>query len=108
MPRIARSFQGGARLGDCQSPIWRQQADRRANREECEREGFGSDHEAALDLLELTEFAWHDCYGEVTPPDQVVDDMLVVAQGSLAGLARAARLDIKDSRDLRLRACDLT
>jgi hypothetical protein len=43
-----------------------------------------------LELLELTDFAWHDCYGEVTPPEHVVDDLFVVAQGTLAGLVRAA------------------
>ena len=82
-------------------------ADRRAKRGQRAREAFGSDSEAALDLLELTEFAWHDCYNEAALPDQVVDDMFVVAQGSLSGLARAARLAIEDSRDLRLRASGL-
>ena len=42
---------------------------------------FGSTAGAALDLLELTELAWHDCYGEVSPPDKVVDDILVVSAG---------------------------
>jgi hypothetical protein len=36
-----------------------------------------------------------------------VDDLFVVAQGTLAGLVRAARLGVEDSRDLRLRADDL-
>lgn len=38
------------------------------------RESFGSESDAAHDLLELTEVAWHDCYNEVTPSDQVVED----------------------------------
>jgi hypothetical protein len=68
---------------------------------------LGDDVEAALDVLELTEFAWHDCYGEVTPPDAVVDDIVVCSQGQLADLARAARLAVADSRDLRVWADDL-
>jgi hypothetical protein len=79
-------------------------SDRRADRERRAREVFGADGDAALDLLELTEFAWHDCYGEVTPSDQVIDDIFVVAQGSLAGLVGAARLAVEDFRDLRIRA----
>ena len=65
---------------------------------------FGKDAEAALDLLELTEFAWHDCYQDVTPPDGVVEDIFICSGGSLAGLARAARLAVEDRRDLRLQA----
>jgi hypothetical protein len=43
---------------------------------------FGEGQAAvALDLLELTEYAWHDCHGEVTPPDEVIDDILVVSCG---------------------------
>jgi hypothetical protein len=82
-------------------------ADRRADRKQRAVETFGAESDAALDLLELTEFAWHDCYGEVTPPDQVIDDLFVVAQGSVAGLIRAARLAVEDSRDLRLQADDI-
>jgi hypothetical protein len=59
---------------------------------------------AALDLLELTEFAWHDCYQEVTAPEDVVDDILVCSHGELAGLTKAARLAVEDDRDLRLAA----
>jgi hypothetical protein len=58
-------------------------------------------------VLKLTELTWHDCHGEVTPSDEVFDDIFVVAQGSLAGLARAARLAVEDFRDLRLSADDL-
>jgi hypothetical protein len=57
--------------------------------------------EAALDVLELTELAWHDCYGEVTPPEDVVDDVLACSRGELAGFARPA---VTDRRDLRLAA----
>ena len=59
---------------------------------------------AALDILELTDLAWHDCYGEVTPPDGVIDDILVCSGGQLAGLAHAALLAVEDFRDLQLAA----
>lgn len=78
------------------------QAARRAERRTRAEELFGEDAESALDILELTEFAWHDCYQEVTPPDAVIDDIFVCSQGNLADLARAARLAVRDSRDLRL------
>lgn len=65
---------------------------------------FGADADAALDLLELTELAWHDCYGEVSPPDEVVADILTVSQGRLDRLSQAARLAVEDSRDLRMQA----
>ena len=43
-------------------------AARRAAREPELQESFGPDRAAAaLDLLELLELAWHDCYGDVTP-----------------------------------------
>ena len=59
---------------------------------------------AALDILELVEFAWHDCYGEVTPPDDVVEDILVCSRGDLPRFARMARLAVEDRRDLRMAA----
>lgn len=60
--------------------------------------------EVALDLLELTELAWHDCYGDVSPPDEVIEDMLVVSRGTIEGLIGAARLAVTDWRDLRVAA----
>ncbi len=62
---------------------------------------------AVLDILELVELAWHDCYAEITPPDAVIDDILTVSQGELAILARAARLADTDFRDLRMWANDV-
>jgi hypothetical protein len=82
-------------------------ADRRRDRSARVHTDFGPDAEAALDVLELAEFAWHDCFGEVTPPDAVIDDMFTVARGSLAQFVRAARLAIEDYRDLRLTADSL-
>jgi len=59
---------------------------------------------AALDLLELTELAWHDCYQEISPPDPVIEDILGCSPGHLAGLVWAARLAY---RDLRLAADEI-
>ena len=48
-------------------------AARRAERASLVESVLGqTDASAGLDLLELTELAWHDCYGEVTPPDDVI------------------------------------
>lgn len=60
--------------------------------------------EAALDALELMEFAWHDCYGQPNPPEDVVDDVLTVSRGNLADLVSAALLAVTDRRDLRIAA----
>ncbi len=55
-------------------------------------------------LLELLEFAWHDCYSEITPPEEVVDDVLVLSQGDLSRLISSARLAVSDWRDTRVAA----
>lgn len=60
--------------------------------------------EAVLDLFETMEIAWHDLYGEISPPESVIDDVLVVSGGNLASLIRAVRLGLADSRDLRVAA----
>jgi hypothetical protein len=57
---------------------------------------------AGLDLLELTEYAWHDCYGEITPPDDVILNILICSRGDLATMIRAARVAVRDWRDLHL------
>ena len=79
-------------------------AERRAAREARAEELFSSDAKVALDLLELTEYAWHDCYGETTPPDEVVDDIWTVSGGDLSKLVAAALLAVQDRRDLQLAA----
>jgi hypothetical protein len=61
------------------------------------------DVQAALDLLHLTDMAWHDCYGprELEIPSEILDDVLLLARGDLAMLisvARAAGLDFRDVR----------
>lgn len=60
--------------------------------------------EPALDLLELVELAWHDCYGDITPPEQVIDDILLLSRGDLTGLISAAHLAVSDWRDARVAA----
>jgi len=69
---------------------------------------FGQDRATfALDLLELTELAWHDCYGEITPSEDVIDDMLLLSEGSIERLAQVARLAVADWRDLKVAAEEL-
>ncbi len=75
---------------------------RREAREATVKQAFGADWSAALDVLELTELAWHDCYGEISPPEDVIGDLLTCAAGDLATLVRGARLAVTDRRDLRL------
>ena len=66
---------------------------------------FGSgDTPSVLDLLELIEMAWHDCYGEVSPSEEIIDDILTVSEGDWDRLASAARLAVVDRRDLRIAA----
>ena len=66
---------------------------------------FGEDRAPfALDLLELTELAWHDCYGEVTPPEGVIEDMLLLSEGNIERLIQVARRGVADWRDLKVAA----
>jgi hypothetical protein len=51
-------------------------------------------------VLELLEMAWHDVYGEVTPSEEIVDDILLCSQGTLEGLIDAAHLAVVDWRDV--------
>jgi len=59
---------------------------------------------AALDLLDIFELAWHDCYGDVTPPPGVIEDMFTLSGGTIGGLIQAALLAVTDSRDLKVAA----
>jgi hypothetical protein len=58
----------------------------------------------SLDLLELVELAWHDCYDEITPPVDIIDDILLVSDGRLDRLIEAARRAVIDWRDLKVAA----
>jgi hypothetical protein len=80
-------------------------AERRTEREPRIVAVFGIDQAIlALDLFDLTELAWHDCYGEVTPPPSVIEDMLTLSGGTIAGLIQAALLAVTDWRDLNVAA----
>jgi hypothetical protein len=65
---------------------------------------FADRTDRALDLLELVEMAWHDTYNEVTPPEDVIDDILLLSQGNLRFLIRWARIAVADPKDLRAAA----
>ena len=78
-------------------------AERRREREPQFVAVFGEQQApVALDLFDLFELAWHDCYGEVTPSPGVVEDMLILSDGTIAGLVHAALLAVTDWRDLRV------
>jgi hypothetical protein len=68
---------------------------------------FPASHvEAALDLLHLTDMAWHDCYGpeELALPDLVLEDILLLADGGLVALISIARQAVIDFRDTQMEA----
>jgi hypothetical protein len=65
---------------------------------------IGEAADVALDLLEITELAWRDCYGEISSPGEVIEDILVLAEGDLGTLVRLCRLALTDSRDLHVAA----
>ena len=77
-------------------------AQRRAERAARFAEVFGKKSRFALDLVEVMDYAWHDCYSEITPPDEVIEDLLVCSEGSIETLIRAVHLGITDWRDLRM------
>lgn len=80
-------------------------AERRREREPRAEAIFGRDlASAALDLFELVEMAWHDCYGEISPSEDQVDDMLALSEGAIEKLVGAALLGLTDPRDLKLAA----
>jgi hypothetical protein len=68
---------------------------------------FGAKTSTALDLLELAELARHDVYGEISPGEEIVDDILVVSQGTLDGLIGTTRLAVTDWRDLKIAADEI-
>ena len=80
-------------------------ADRRRERESRVRAVFADRQVSpALDLLELLELARHDCYGDISPPEDIVDDLLLLSEGSMDKLAAAAKLATTDWRDVKIAA----
>jgi hypothetical protein len=63
---------------------------------------------AVLDVFELTEFAWHDCYGpsEITPSEDLIDDILLCSGGNLARLVSLSLMTVWDYRDLKVLALE--
>ena len=90
----------------CQNgPMAVGRAKRREEREPQVVAVFGTEEgQLALDLLDIVELAWHDCYQEVTPPRSVIEDMLTLSDGTIGGLVQAALLAVTDWRDLRVAA----
>jgi hypothetical protein len=71
---------------------------------------FGDDANtlrAVSEVFALMEMAWHDCYGEITPSEEVVDNVLLCSGGTLAGLVSAAHLAVIDWRDLSVMASNI-
>ncbi len=58
-------------------------------------------------VFELMEMAWHDCYDEVSPPEEVVEEVLLCSGGKLDDLVAAAHLAVIDRRDLAVWASAL-
>ncbi|HEY8717001.1 hypothetical protein [Pengzhenrongella sp.] len=65
---------------------------------------FPNHVDTVVQILDLFDLAWHDCYGEVNPPESVIDDIFVTAGGDLALLIDATHLAVQDWRDLKVRA----
>ena len=71
---------------------------------------FGDDDKtlrAVSEVFALMEMAWHDCYGEITPPEGIVDNVLLCSGGTIVGLISAAHLAVIDWRDLSVAASDI-
>ncbi len=79
-------------------------AERRAERRTKVAVLFADRTDRALDLLEILEMAWHDAYGDITPPEEVIDDILLLSEGNLRHLIRWTRLALADWRDVRVAA----
>jgi hypothetical protein len=68
---------------------------------------FGADDatvERVARVIRLLELAWHDACGEISPPDEVLDDVLTCSQGTIEGLVDAVSEAVTDWRDLRVAA----
>jgi hypothetical protein len=63
---------------------------------------------AVLDVFELAEYAWHDCYGasEITLSEDLIDDILLCSGGDLAKLVSLSLMTVCDFRDLKVLALE--
>jgi hypothetical protein len=55
-------------------------------------------------LLALLELAWHDTSQEGTPPEDLIDDILLLSEGNLRVLIRWSRIAVADGREVRAAA----
>jgi hypothetical protein len=81
-----------------------ERSERRAERRTKVAVLFADRTDRALDLLELLEMAWHDTFEEGTPPEDLVDDILLLSGGNLRLLIRWARIAITDWREVKAAA----
>lgn len=73
-------------------------------------DAFGNDVETMRTVsrvLELMDKAWRDSYGPGAPSDEIVDDVLLCAGGTLPGLVDAAHLAVVDWRDVVVWASEI-
>jgi hypothetical protein len=80
-------------------------AERWAERKPRVVDHFGDDADtlrSVEELFELLELAWHDVYGEITPSERIIDEVLLCSGGTLGGLITAARTAVQDRRDLHV------
>jgi hypothetical protein len=85
-------------------PMAVSRAQRRIEREPRVIAVFGDEGAPRALDLELVEYAWHDCYQEISPPEEIIDDMLLLSDGRIDRLIAVARLAITDWRDLKVAA----
>lgn len=78
-----------------------ERADRRAGRRTKVAVLFADGTDRVLDLLELFEMAWHDKHREPTPPEGLIDDILLLSEGDLRQLIRWTRVAATDWREVR-------
>jgi hypothetical protein len=80
-------------------------ADRREERQAKVVDVFGTElAPRVLDLLELMELAWHDCYNEISPSEAIIDDVLLLSNGDLGRVIAVVRDAVMDWRDVRVAA----
>lgn len=80
-------------------------AERRRDREPRVRALFSEEHVGpVLDLFEILEYAWHDAHGDITPAEDIVDDVLLLSEGSIDRLIQVVRLAVADWRDVKVQA----
>lgn len=65
---------------------------------------FADRTDRALDLIELMEMAWRDTRDEAFPPEEVIDDVLLLSLGNLPRLIRWARIAVTDPREVKAAA----